>query len=170
MEFIFDFVKNIVAITVILNMVECLVASSEYGKYIRLFTGILTIVGVLSMIGGKNKYGEVFDKSQKVINRYGNVMSTYKEYEKNANKGLEKLHKNITKDYEKSIEEELSENGVELLDFRIKGDKKLGDVEKIFIKVKGISEGEKEYKEKVYKIISQYYAIEYNALKVEILG
>ena len=46
MDFINEFVKNIVVCVLILNIVECLIASKEYDKYIRVFTGIIVIIAI----------------------------------------------------------------------------------------------------------------------------
>ena len=174
MESVKELIKNIVICYVIINIIDALLISRKYEKYIKVFTGIIIMLIIINtgekicgqvILGEKNNLME-----REIIERYSKEAS---ECAKNTERGIDKARKLMTKEYEENVVTYLKdEYEIDVTNIDINEDRKK-QVKSIVIKIKDnignsrLSEVKKDEIEGLVKEkICEYYNVRKECIKV----
>ena len=165
-----ELIKNLVVCVIVINIVDCLIISKQYSKYIKLFTGILVIIVVLNASEGvvkKLAKQSIIDEKNGVIN--GTNWDSYKDKNiEQANASINNIQKEINKKYKEEIVQKLEKEHIVKVDtIRIKENREnVAYKIVLYLKVLDTRRINEEYEDTVYNIISYYYDIGKEDVKI----
>ena len=169
MDSIKELIKNIVICYVIINIIDALLISKKYEKYIKVFTGIIIMLVIIN--AGEKICVQIFNNDYfKSTNIYQDIAN---ECIKNTESKMDDAAQKIHKEYEKSIVKSMyDEYEVKINKIDIYEDGERG-IERIVVRVKDrinkalLTDNEKDKIENVVKDkILEYYNVGKECIKI----
>ena len=170
---VYEWIRNLVAFFLFLSVMENLLPGQKYGKYIRLFAGMVLILLVAE------PFTSGFDLEEVLARSYENLVLRWEAGELRDDLGAEEQEYlgRVLSEYEEAVSQDIQELarscGLDLSECSVhiennENSPQFGTVQSIFAVLPQQS-GETE-KEKLSNKIQEYYGLEENYVEIQIAG